>query len=490
MATLEISAELQYLTWALGGFMALTIAVMIFAIRNQRRRNHRMRTRFRDFEGEEQRMFCFLHELGTAIEVEPSHSALSRIIVDGISDVVNAHGGAIYFLNDEGDSLVPAYLSAKCPPLVGIPYEVRKKSTRDSRALESHIRLSRVAIDEGILGYCLSVGAPIHVKDVKSHPSFSDSLVNYNYDVTVMAAPLKYAGKDLGVLAVARMHEQGPFMPNDFAVFGSAAEQSAFAIGNAQVHREAQEKRRMDTELRNAREVQRVLLPREEPVIPGFRVCGVNVPARVISGDYYDYLELGDHKHGIAIADVSGKGVPAGLLMAMCRSALRSVAPGLSSPAAILSAVNRQLFPDIREDMFISMAFYIVDERSGRVTLARAGHDPALWYRQEGQRVEQLRSPGMALGVDGGEVFERVIQDQEIQLEPGDCLLLHTDGVREALNDQEQEFGMERMSSCFRESAMLGAQVVLDRMQEELGQFAGEGRQMDDITLVAIEKKR
>ena len=190
------------------------------------------------------------------------------------------------------------------------------------------------------------------------------------------------------------------------------------------------------------------------------------------------------------IADVSGKGVPAGLLMAMCRSSLRSVAQGKPSPAEVLSAVNRQLFPDIREDMFISMAFFILDELSGRVTMARAGHDPALWYRHGSKAVEQLRTPGMALGVDGGSVFERVIKDHEIQLETGDCLLLHTDGVREALNDKEEEFGMDRMSASFKESGMLGAQSVLDRMQEELGQFTGEGPQMDDITLVAIEKKR
>lgn len=482
--------ELLYMAWALVGLLALTLLVLILALRNQRRRNHRMKTRFRDFEGEEKRMFSFLNELGAAIEKDPSSSALSRTIVEGVCGVVNAHGGAIYFMNDGNDALVPAYLSAKCPPLVGIPYEVRKKASRDSRALESHIRLSRIALDEGILGHCLTAGEPILVPDVKSHPSLCDSFVNYSYDVTVMAAPLRHAGKDLGVLAVARLHSEGPFSRYDFSVFSSAAEQSSFAIGNAQVYREAQEKRQMDTELSNAREVQRVLLPQQEPVMPGYRVCGVNVPARVISGDYYDYLDLGGQRHAVAIADVSGKGVPAGLLMAMCRSSLRSVAPGSSSPAEILSAVNRQLFPDIREDMFISMALLIVDETSGRMTIARAGHDPALWYHHKSGQVEQLRSPGMALGVDEGSVFERVIKDQVIELEPGDCVLLHTDGVREALDESEEEFGMSRMSECFREAAPLGAETVLERIQEELGRFTGEGRQMDDITLVAVEKKR
>ena len=116
----------------------------------------------------------------------------------------------------------------------------------------------------------------------------------------------------------------------------------------------------MESELRTAREVQQVLLPQSDPVVPGFRISGTNLPARIISGDYYDYIDLGDGKCGIVIADVSGKGVPAGLLMAMCRSALRSVAIGETSPAKALALVNRQLFPDIREDMFISMAYGIL----------------------------------------------------------------------------------------------------------------------------------
>jgi sigma-B regulation protein RsbU (phosphoserine phosphatase) len=469
---------------------ALVVLVLILALRNQRRRNRSIRKRFRDLECEEQRMFSFLHDLGLAIENEPSPSMLSRIIVDGIDKVVNARGGAVYFLGSGNGFLLPSYVSEDCPPLTGIPVEVRKKAERDPRALESHIRLARVAVDEGILGYCLAVGEPIHVEDVKNHPSFRDAFTRYTDDVDALLSPLRHAGKDLGVLVVARRHEDGGFTANDFAVFRSAAEQSSFAIGNARIHREAHEKRAMENELQNAREVQSILLPQHDPVVAGFRISGTNLPARIISGDYYDYLDLGDRKFGIAIADVSGKGVPAGLLMAMCRSALRSVAPGKTSPSEVLAAVNRQLFPDIREDMFISMAYGILDESNGRLTLARAGHDPALLYRRATGKVELLRPPGLALGVDGGTVFERVTRDQDVDLLAGDCVLLYTDGVREAVDPMEEEFGMERMSENFRMAAPLGAEAVLIRMQEELRQFTGEGPQMDDITLVAIEKKR
>lgn len=468
---------------------ALVIAVLLLALQNQRRKSRRIRQKFDDLEGEEQRMFTFLHELGLAIENEPSPSLLSRIIVDGIDKVVTARGGAIYFVNAENDFLNPSYISEECPPLIGIPVEIRKKAERDPRALESHLRLSRVAVDEGILGHCLSAGEPIHVRDVKNHPSFRDAFTRYTDDVSVLLSPLRHANKDLGVLVVARRHEDGGFTANDFAVFRSAAEQSSFAIGNARIHREAHEKRAIEGELKNAREVQRILLPQQDPLVAGFRISGTNLPARIISGDYYDYIDLGAQKFGIVIADVSGKGVPAGMLMAMCRSALRSVAVGETSPSNVMAAVNRQIFPDIREDMFISMAYSVLDAASGTLTLARAGHEPALLFRRETGKVELLRSPGLALGIDSGAVFERVTRDQEVELKSGDCVLFYTDGMKEAVDAHEEEFGMERMCEAFRMAAPLGAEAVLTRMQDELSQFTGEGPQMDDITLVAIEKR-
>ena len=154
-----------------------------------------------------------------------------------------------------------------------------------------------------------------------------------------------------------------------------------------------------------------------------------------------------------------------------------------------MATVNRQLFPDIREDMFISMAYGILDAANSTLLLARAGHDPALLYRHEAGTVELLRSPGLALGIDDGAVFERVTQDKSVEFQSGDCVLFYTDGVKEATNADDEEFGMERMAEAFRKVAPLGAEAILLRMQEELKLFTGDGPQMDDITLVAIEKR-
>jgi len=469
-------------------FLVATV-VLVVALQNQRRRARRLRKRFHNIEGEEQRMFSFLHDLGLAIENEPSPALLSRIIVDGIDKVVSARGGAIYFASADGAYLNPAYVAENCPPLAPVPAEVRHRAERDPRTLDSHIRLARVPVGDGVLGHCMRVGEAVHIRDVKTHPSVGEGAADCEPGVEVLIAPLRHAGKALGVLAVARREQDGPFCENDFAVFRAVSEQASFAIGNARIHREVNEKRAIERELRTAREVQRILLPQDDPQFPGFRISGTNLPARIISGDYYDYIDVGEGRLGIVIADVSGKGIPAGLLMAMCRSALRSVAPGESSPSKVLAAVNRQLFPDIREDMFISMAYAVLEAGEGRLTLARAGHDPALCFRQEDASVESLRPPGLALGIDSGEVFGRVTRDQVVELRQGDCILLYTDGVKEAVDVRGEEFGMERMSDVFREASVLGAEAVLRRVQEELREFTGECPQMDDITLVAIEKR-
>lgn len=364
------------------------------------------------------------------------------------------------------------------PPLIFVSQEIIEKAKLDPRALESHLRLARVAVGDGIIGCGFNMPEALHIPDAENRENLH-----------MMVSPLRYAGKDIGVLAVARRKDSEDFTHNDFAVFRSVAEQSSFAIGNARVHRDANEKREIEGELKNAREVQRVLLPQSDPKLAGFRIHGTNLPARIISGDYYDYIELPDGKLGVVIADVSGKGVSAGLLMAMCRSLLRAVAHENPSPSSALAAVNRLLFPDIREDMFISMIFGILDPADGSFVLARAGHEPALLFRKSSGLVENIKPKGLAIGIDAGNVFERVTQDEIIYLEAGDCVLLFTDGVKEALDSNELEFGLESLSNVFGDAAQLGAEHVVKCVLADVNSFTNNGPQIDDITIVAIEKR-
>jgi sigma-B regulation protein RsbU (phosphoserine phosphatase) len=305
---------------------------------------------------------------------------------------------------------------------------------------------------------------------------------------SVMVAPLLYAKQNMGVLALANSRMGAPFSQNDFVVFKSIAEQSAFALYNAIIYSEANEKKRLDHDLEIARDIQRILLPAEAPKVNGFEISGLNVPARQVSGDYFDYIKVDDERLGVAIADVSGKGVPASLIMAICRSVLRSQAVGNRSPADVLQKVNRQLYPDIKEDMFISMAYLVFDHVRGDITLARAGHDAPLIYSHKNQTVTPLKPPGMVVGIDSGGVFDRLTKDVAVPLERDDCILLYTDGITEALDDEGNEFGLERTIEAVRSGAKQGAQAIVTRLIDDLRNFIGSTAQNDDITLIAIRK--
>lgn len=468
---------------------SLLFVVCLLALRKASRLLQQTQREKDEILGEELRMFDFLHHLGLAIEKDITRNQLNKEIVEGFSKVLNADGGGLYLLSEDGKNLAPKYISPDCPPLVGVPVEIRHRAQKDPRALDSYMRLAKVAVDEGVLGASLTAGECIHIPSVKGHEAFRDHFVRYEEDVSALISPLKHGGRDLGVVAVVKMEENGGFSRNDFEVFRSVSEQSAFALGNAMIHQELTEKRKIDEELSTAREVQNVLLPSGEPNIPGYRVSGSNTPARMISGDYFDYMELEGDRSGIVIADVTGKGVPAGLLMAMCRSVLRVSAKNTTSPSEALAQVNRHLFPDVREDMFVSLAYVMINGSTGDLCLSRAGHDAPMMFRSNTRSIEMIKPPGLAIGIDEGDVFERVTKDLSLRMESGDCFLLYTDGVCEAVDKHDNEFGSERLEQEFLKSAPMGAEAVVDSIKLAVASFAGDLPQMDDITLIAIEKR-
>lgn len=454
----------------IAGVALLILAARLWILDRRLRRSEGERL---EIEGEEHRMFDFLHLLGEAIEEERSLSHLYRTIVEGVEDVLDANGAALYLT--KGEELHPGHLTDGCPPLVSVPSEV---AGRGDKEVHNWLRLGRVKREGEWLDQLLLDRAARWWKKNE------DPVVAGGREV--MAVPLQHAGKSFGVLVAVRTERA--FRNNDWDVFRSAAEQSAFGLGNALLHREVQEKRHLDNELRTAREVQQVLLPNEDPSWAGYRVRGTNIAARLISGDYFDYIDLPEGRHGVAIADVSGKGVGAGLVMATCRSALRAFAPGQAGPLAALSNLNVQLFGDMRQDMFVSMAYAVLDNGSGRVQMARAGHDAPLLFRKELGQVELLKPGGLALGIDRGPVFDRVTKELEFEMATGDVLLFYTDGLNEAENEHGEEYGRARLREEFLALAPSGSEGVVEGLQNSWREFVGERKQMDDLTLVVVER--
>src|SRR5712692_10190935 len=466
------------------------LAAWVYTLMRQRRSIRRLERSQEEIQVEETLVFDFLHGLGEAFSETIRPNDLHRLIVEGATRILDAHGGALYMADRTGAKLVPAFISKGCPPLVEVPTDLLQQAAATPIALESYLRLHSVPLGEGTIGRVWQAGQSVCLNELSEVPELAKWRGTSFGTASMMSSALLYGKQNMGVLALANGPMGAPFSQSDFVVFKSIAEQSAFALYNAIIYSEANEKKRLDHDLEIARDIQRILLPSEAPAIDGFQISGINVPARQVSGDYFDYIRVDDERLGVAIADVSGKGVPASLIMAICRSVLRAEAARNPSPADVLRKVNRQLYPDIKEDMFISMAYLILNhERNGDgVTLARAGHDAPLLYKRESQTVTPVKSPGMVVGIDSGNVFDRLTADFAVPLERDDCLVLYTDGVTEALNTEGDEFGLDRTIQSVRASAIDGAQAIVKRVIEDVRDFTGSLPQNDDITLIAIRK--
>ncbi|PYK21495.1 MAG: hypothetical protein DME56_04490 [Verrucomicrobia bacterium] len=470
------------------GLLVVSVAGWGITAYLQKRRIRRLERSHEEIQVEETLVFDFLHGLGEAFRETIRPQELHRLIVEGAVRILDAHGGALYVTDRTGGKLTPAFISKDCPPLVDVPSNILQQAAANPIALETFLRLRTVAPREGVIGRVWQAGQAVCLNEFSEAPELAQLRGSAFGSVSVMATALRYGDQDLGVLALANGPMGAPFSQADLVVFKSIAEQSAFALYNATIYSMANEKKRLDHDLEIARDIQRILLPSEAPAIDGFQISGINVPARQVSGDYFDYIQVDQDRLGVAIADVSGKGVPASLIMAICRSVLRAEAARNPSPADVLRKVNRQLYPDIKEDMFISMAYLILGHQQDGVTLARAGHDAPLWYKRQSQTVMPVKSPGMVVGIDSGSVFDRLTADFAVPLERNDCLVLYTDGVTETLNSEGDEFGVDRMMQSVRASANDSAQAIVKRIIEDVREFTGSVPQNDDMTLIAIRK--
>jgi len=467
-------------------FFFFLSAYLGWRVRSQRRALLQLGRKWRALQTEEERVFDFLHGLGEAFGGGGNRRKLHRLIVESAVRILEAHGGALYLLDSSGRHLAPAFISRACAPLLPVPEHIRQQATTNPVAMESYLRLRPVQPGEGALARVWKEGGARLFS--LEEPELANLVGDRQRATSALAGCLTYRDKTLGVLAVVNGPMGSAFAPEDLGLFKAIAEQSAFALFSEAVYLEAGEKRRLDSDIQTARDIQSILLPVRAPAVTGYEISGLNIPARHVSGDYYDYVRVDEHLWGVVIADVSGKGIPAALITGMCRTLLRGAAPGCPSAAETLRRVNRQLYPDIKEDMFISMLYMILDTRSDRVTVARAGHDAPLLYRGKDREIATLNPPGMAAGIDSGDVFDRVVADEVVTLAPGDGILLYTDGATEALDRHNAEFGLARLTQAVQANAPKGAEATVTNIADELREFAGDAPQYDDITLISIFK--
>jgi len=459
-------------------------------LRTDREERRKLEQEFVALQQEKKIIYDFLHDLGEAFTEEIDRDHLLRIIIGCAQKVTSARGAAIYLWDSDRKKLMAATVSGTFPPPLKVDNTVADQLIIRAENLEAFLYLEAIPADSpSIIAEVARTGTAVHVERAELDERFPWFRQKELQTETYLAVPLHYRQEQLGVLALANHEEGKTFSKADFDLVQSVADQAAYSLQHAQVYRQLSEKKKLDHEISVAREIQRILLPSSAPQVPGFNCAALNMPAQQVSGDYFDFIQVDPQRWGVAVADVSGKGIPASIIMAMCRSVLRSKAPGNASPAQVLREVNRQLYPDIREDMFITMLYLIMDSSgSGIVTMARAGHESALWCRDRFKHIEAIESPGMALGIDPGDVFDEVIKDVTVVLSPLDTVVVYTDGINEALDEEGKEFGQEQLKTVLRSAGPQSVEFLVRTIVDRVQTFSRGHPQNDDITLAAVQR--
>ncbi len=337
----------------------------------------------------------------------------------------------------------------------------------------------RLKVGEGIVGTVAQTGKSVIVPDVRLNPKYVSARPQTRSEMVV---PIRSADdkRMIGLFNV-EADQLDAFDENDLERLEAFASLASVAIEREWARKASEEKRRLDRELAVARQIQQHFLPRGMPHLPGFDVWGTHLTAIEMSGDYYDVIRIAPGHYGLAIADVSGKGVPAALIMASLRAGLLSEVRYTYAIREIIGRVNRFLLDSTEISAFVTMFYGVLDVTRRRLTYVNAGHNPPLLVRADGPPI-WLRTGGTVLGA-----FEGVRYNEELlHLQPGDVLILYTDGITEAHRGEEDLFGEGRLLDTVRAAGGRPAREIGEAILEAVDRFAGEAAREDDRTLLVV----
>jgi phosphoserine phosphatase RsbU/P len=301
---------------------------------------------------------------------------------------------------------------------------------------------------------------------------------------SILCVPLKVKDEIKGVVYADNRFEAGIFTQADLELLTTIAAIAAIAIENARLYQMAIEKGRLDREMQMAREMQTSFLPSEVPQVPGWQFSARWDPAREVAGDYFDFIPSGENNLGLVIADVTDKGAAAALFMVFSNSIVRaSIHPSLT-PAISIRNANRLICAKSPNAMFVSLVYALLEPDTGQVHYVNAGHNPPLYYHAAADKLELLTRTGMVLGIDPETPYDQ----RALVIDPGDFLLLYTDGLTDAIDKDECAFGMERLEKIVYESRAVSADELLNRLEEALFTHMGETAPIDDITMLVAKR--
>ena len=425
-------------------------------------------------------IFNFLQTIGSAMKERSEIERVLDLSVKSIVENTSASSGAIFLIDEYDDVLTLKARQGYFPPPFPVPKAVRNKIGGVEKYLES----AKIKLGETIFGEVAQSGESRYIRSVAEDPRMEQNSRRDELSMSsIIVIPFIVLQRVFGVLGLVKRDEGDFFSENDFDRAKLFADYVSLILENLFTYIELLEKQEIEREVGIAADIQTKLLPKLLPRIKNAGVSAYSVPARGVSGDYYDIIPLREGKFAMVICDVAGKGVPASLVMVMIRTIIHLIASSSRSTAQIVSWINKGIAGKIDIDRFATLSFFTFDPATGALQYSNAAHHPAMIYRAATGSIEQLDTDGLPIGIER----EARYGQRETRLANGDIIMMYTDGVVEAMDSRGRQYEDERLKSIFVDNASLGAEDLVKVIRTDIDAFAENAKQHDDQTLMLMK---
>ncbi len=351
------------------------------------------------------------------------------------------------------------------------------------REQDSGLNILPYRFDTQLTGWMLRNQSPLLVNNLSEDERFKNMIEPDNPIRSFLSVPLRVKNKMIGILTVFNKTNDDDFTSNDQRLLSIIASQSSQIIENARLLEEERNLRMMQEEMRVAKETQRNLLPKEIPDIPGYSIAASTISAKEVSGDYYDIIKIDDNRFAFCIGDVTGKGMPAAMLMANIQASLRGqILNGCSCTDTLVNS-NNLLCESTEATKFVTLFLGVLNTGSTGIYYSNAGHDPPFHFAES--ELKNLKTGGILLGAFPGAEYEQ----GEINMNPGDLLILFSDGITEAMNKDHREFSEEKLIDIIKNNKNTQPDLLIEKIVTAVKEHSGTTPQSDDITLMIIKRE-
>ncbi len=412
--------------------------------------------------GQGRDLLSIVSQVGIALLPRTSLEDTLKMTIDLVFQAIPAERGFL-FLKEDGD----------------LTCKIARGAHHDALPSASQVQLSR-----SITNKVISEGASVLTSDAMHDPRFqSQNSIVLSQIRSVMAVPLASGEETFGMIYVDNpFHSR--FKEEDLKVLTTIASVASIKIEHERLLEERLEKRRMEEELKVASEIQMRLQPVAPPQIEGWDMTGVSFPCREIGGDYYDFIRRkSDNRLIVAVGDVSGKGTGAALLMSSLHAAVRAQSQTRLAISGVMREINEYIFENSPSNKFLTLFYGELDPETGTLVYSNGGHNTPMLMRAAGEIIS-LDQGGLPIGMMKGVQY----QEATVFFNPGDSLIIYSDGITESINDRDEEFGEERLIEVVKHNLSRSASGIRDRIDEALSRFVGTTAPVDDMTLMIIKR--